>query len=279
MPQMNGVGLSETWLLERCGDIHWRLVSGLVGKPPTDLTDTLGRRIYASFIAIDIKGGSLHLFREGEEVRYQSRIVWSSNRRHESEHEWRGSDGHIAVRMLSVFLIRKDESLNDLAEPAIGKPPSVQRHSQVESSDLEMTFRAEDRTVTSTELPVFDFRPTLSLDFNGARLLYFARYHQFVERAEMALLGEALEQCYSIKERSLLYFSNLNPGESVSVMFSSLAESPTERKSKAALVRTSDRKLLARVTTVKQRVNCAGLETPVASWLATSSDRPRGQSR
>jgi probable biosynthetic protein (TIGR04099 family) len=255
MPQMNGVGLSETWLLERCGELHWELVSEYVGKQPTDLVDSLGRRVYASFVAIDIKGAPFHCFREGEQLRHASRLVGSWKTRIESDHSWQGPSGCVAVRMLSVFLIRKDERLNDLAEPSAEWLSKLQRLPQSRNSDLELAFRSEERAPTDTHLPMLSFRPTLALDFNGARLLYFARYHQFIERAETELLGEETDQCYSIKERSLLYFSNINPGESVSVSFSSLLDSPTERKSTADLVRTIDRKLLARVTTVKQRVN------------------------
>lgn len=255
MPQMNGLGLSETWLLERCGELHWELVSEQVERQPTDLMDTQGRRVYTSFVAIDIKGAPFHSFREGEHLRHTSRLVGSWKTRLESEHLWQGPCGCVAVRMLSVFLIRKDERLNDLGEPAAEWLSKLQRLPQCRNSDLEMAFRSEERAPTDTHLPMLSFRPTLALDFNGARLLYFARYHQFVERAEIELLGEEAGQCYSTKERSLLYFSNINPGESISVSFSLLLDSPTERKSTADLVRTIDRKLLARITTAKQRVN------------------------
>ena len=49
-------GLSESWILKECGDIHWELLAELHRTCPEELADKEGNRLYPSILAFSLRG-------------------------------------------------------------------------------------------------------------------------------------------------------------------------------------------------------------------------------
>jgi probable biosynthetic protein (TIGR04098 family) len=75
-----------------------------LGVPSHELRDTLGRRIYISFIAVRLSSAYLHSFRQGDLLAHCSSLVQRSATRFESVHRWGCDSRAVDVEMLSVFL-------------------------------------------------------------------------------------------------------------------------------------------------------------------------------
>lgn len=89
------------------------------------------------------------------------------------------------------------------------------------------------------------------MDFNGAQLLYFASYHEFIDRAEWERSISPSPSC-TTTERELFYFANMNPGDNVLLQFASVNTDLRPRFSHhCKLFRASDRRLMAEIFTWK----------------------------
>jgi probable biosynthetic protein (TIGR04098 family) len=75
MPQLSGVGLSETWLLEKCGDLHWAMICDRVGGRSHEMQDGSGHRVYSSFVALRVTSQGLDGFSEGDTLHHSSALV------------------------------------------------------------------------------------------------------------------------------------------------------------------------------------------------------------
>jgi probable biosynthetic protein (TIGR04099 family) len=141
MPQLSGVGLSETWLLETCGDLHWSMICHGLGVPSHELRDALGRRIYISFIAVQVSSTYLNAFREGDLVQHSSSLVQRSATRFESVHRWVCGSKAVDVEMLSTFLCRRGDGGNALEEAQLAGLPESTLGST--PSHLERAIRSQ----------------------------------------------------------------------------------------------------------------------------------------
>jgi probable biosynthetic protein (TIGR04099 family) len=258
MPQLSGVGLSETWLLETSGDLHWSMVCHRLGAPSHELRDALGRRVYISFVAVRVTSECMDQFMEGDLLHYASSLIQCSPTRFESLHSWQCGSKTVEVEMLSIFLRRREDGGNALeeAQPARASEPGM----GADATDLERAFRHQmwkrgGRKAVQHEC---SWQPTLALDYNGAGLLYFARYHQIVERAEASVAGESADVSYALQRRETYYFANLDAGESVTVGLSEISSAGRPRQHQAEIRRSRDGRLMARIITVKKRRASAG---------------------
>jgi probable biosynthetic protein (TIGR04099 family) len=252
MPQLSGVGLSETWLLEKCGDLHWAMICDRLGRPSHEMRDASGHRVYSSFVALRVTSQGLDGFGEGETLHHSSALVQRSRTRFESLQRWRSGSKTVDVEMLSVFLRRRGDASNSMEEADIPSAPGFSRDT---ISDLEGRFRGQNKNCGGEPaiLHVCTWQPTLALDYNGARLLYFARYHHIVERAEASVFSESFEACYAVECREIYYFANLDPGEEVTVGFTEICSTDWLRRHRAEIRRARDGRLMARVITAKKR--------------------------
>ena len=264
MPQLSGVGLSETWLLETSGDLHWSMVCHRLGAPSHELRDALGRRVYISFVAVRVTSECIDQFMEGDLLRYASSLIQCSPTRFESRHSWHCGSKTVEVEMLSIFLRRREDRGNALEEAQPAR--TSEAGPGAGATDLERAFRNQlwkrgGRRALQHECA---WQPTLALDYNGAGLLYFARYHQIVERAEASVAGESADVSYALERRETYYFGNLDAGESVTVGLSEVSSAGRPRRHQAEIRRSRDGRLMARIVTVKKRRASAG-EGPAGS--------------
>jgi hypothetical protein len=84
-------------------------------------------------------------------------------------------------------------------------------------------------------LHVCTWQPTRPLDYNDAGLLYFARYHRRVERAEVPVLRKTSARCCAVADREMC-----------------------ARPRTAEIRRARDGRRMARVITLKRRITGDG---------------------
>src|SRR6266568_4215797 len=67
MPQMAVGCLSENWLLKELGSLHWDRLCRSLGATSQSLSDSEGRRLYATFVRIKLDlADNLAAFHEGD---------------------------------------------------------------------------------------------------------------------------------------------------------------------------------------------------------------------
>lgn len=227
MPELCLGGLSETWLLKACGDLHWRLIAEAAGRDRPDFRDAGGERIYAAFRALRAEDLELDSFAEHDELGLLSEVAQVSRTRFASRHALlRGGRAAGVVELLSAFVKRDASGANRSIARAVaagvadgadaGADWAVRRL----ANDLRggawrdrFAFRAEDVATAS-----YEARPCPSQDFNGADLLYFVSYPAFADRAEWELLDPPAAGA-TTRVREVVFHGNIEPGERIRARF------------------------------------------------------------
>jgi probable biosynthetic protein (TIGR04098 family) len=137
---------------------------------------------------------------------------------------------------------------------------------------VQRLARGESRThrIQDLEIPCDDSRclheevyePSPYVDFNGARLLYFATYPTLSDNCERAYVNEAARGQRtadwavraSTRARHVFYFANLNLGESVAVRIHYSQAFEDVHLFASSIVRLRDQRRMARIFTVKSLV-------------------------
>jgi probable biosynthetic protein (TIGR04098 family) len=102
-------------------------------------------------------------------------------------------------------------------------------------------------------LNTFEYAPCPTVDFNGARLLYFANYQDILDRAEWMQFRDLSLEDFSTSKRHIKYFGNVDSRDTVRVEFMSAESTGNRLVHEAALLRGSDGKVIAEVETEKTR--------------------------
>ncbi|WPB55609.1 Pnap_2097 family protein [Xylophilus sp. GOD-11R] len=227
MPQLDGCGLSETWLQKTCGAAHWRGLEAHLGRPAQDWRDASGRRVYAAFGIVRLRAARLAKAVEGERLRIASTLAAVGRSQAWSRHRLSTRGERIGeLEMLSVFIGRGDDGSNrsvrrvSMRDEAAAEPTgarAVADHARAWRASLAQPVPAAEpyRTVRWLACP--------RNDFNGAGLVYFCHFTAWADRALSGwhLLGAGQR----VVERECLFLGNLDPGEEVELALR--ADQPT----------------------------------------------------
>lgn len=268
MPHLTYGGLSENWLLKTCGDLHWQAICAGMGRQSHEITDAAGNRLYPSFVELLHSGARLSDFGENDEIeidvtvrKLSARRSWSCQRLAK-----RRSNTMLKMEMLTLFMKRgKAETSNvglEATDPGaqIALTPFdpdrdaseiVDRRARI--YDDEMANDAAGLDTAYRSLNTFEYRPCPTVDFNGARLLYFANYQDIVDRAEWAQFRHWPLQDFSTARRHIRYFGNIDLRDAILVEFLSAEFKNDTIEHEAALIRASDNKVIAEVRSRKER--------------------------
>ena len=260
MPELCLGGLSETWLLKACGDLHWRLIADVCGVAAADFRAATGEKIYAAFCATQSDNLALDAFAEHDVLTIRSEIARTSRTRFASTH-WLQRHGARAGRivLLSTFVKRVEGGGNrSIAKVALpGLPAWDALSSTAPIAALAARLRpgrwTEHRGFTYEEqadIGRFDLRPCPTQDFNGAELLYFCAYQAFADRAEWALL-DLPARGVAVRGREIAFHGNLEPGERLTVRLRGLKRSGNAVEHWMSLEAAADGRPLADVFTTK----------------------------
>jgi probable biosynthetic protein (TIGR04099 family) len=227
MPHLSLGGLSENWLLKECGHIHWQLLARYFQLGSPDFRDRFGNRLYAAFVAVELRNARLEMIRERDGLEVRSDIKRLSRSQFVSIHRVECEDAPCAtVEMISVFL-RRSEPKNNHSVMRASIPcdeysdESPESHPLVkESRALRNNTFARDASIFRLGSPnpdhEFQFKPCPHGDFNGAQFLYFAAHQAIIDRAEWhwELSQRKIAQTSS---RRLFYYGNVNVGETLEI--------------------------------------------------------------
>jgi len=220
MPQLDGCGLSESWLQKTCGEIHWRGLAESLGRPAEEWADAAGQRVYAAFGLVRLSQGRLELAREGQCLQLQSCMAPVGRSQAWSQHRLQAADGHLGtLEMLSVFVGRGDDGSNRSVRRVAMREPG--RETSPEARALVDHARAlrlhRSAAAWRTGGPVLAFMPCPRGDFNGAGLVYFPSFTVWSDRALFS--WGRLAATDRVTGRECLFLGNQDIGQPVEVLW------------------------------------------------------------
>lgn len=260
MPQLNANGLSENWLLKECGDRHWQGIAQAQGLARPEFRDAQGHKVYAAFTLVRIGAGRLEQIAENDSFTITSQCLPVGRAQHYSRHVLQ-AQGQTAGRleMLSAFVRRAQPGSNRSVVRAAMDETSAPTPDPALSTAAEAfvqrgrAHRAMEPSRANEPAYTLDFTPCPNNDFNGADLLYFSAFQSMVDRAEWAwmLHTQPPGRPAALRERELVFFGNLDLGDSVKIQLQPQAGDHGGLCHQSVLQRQSDGVCIARVVTRK----------------------------
>lgn len=234
MQQLSPHGLSETWALGFCGDIHWQMLSGASGQESFGFRAADGLPIYAAFCAtrIDLTPSQGLL---GADLTIRSRLASLGGTRIGSRHEFRQGRQVIgSLLMLSTFVAHDETASNRRIVRAMPERDCVLPEAGIALKELDARARSVSRTLRGQRVEEgVGITPNPSLDFNAVGLLYFVSFTRLVESTAQTVDG--------VRAREIVYLGNLDQGETVKVL----------RSGTEALVAREDGHIIAQIAEVR----------------------------
>jgi probable biosynthetic protein (TIGR04098 family) len=237
----DAAGLSENWLLRRCGDLHWRrvhLALGAEAVPPGGLLGPDGGALYPTFVAIRCRYDVPFC-----EVRLGDRLASQVAESHFGRTFFHGrvtfarGAARLVVELLTTFTERVHDGSNELhraeapgepgpdSNPLEAPPPLLTLAQAVRHGDLSSFERRGFRTPAFARgwPPSASGEPSPYVDFNGVGLLYFAAYPTLADALErrivrrFALADDARDwaSATSTVARDVFYHRNLDLGQGI----------------------------------------------------------------
>ncbi|MDE1184812.1 Pnap_2097 family protein [Paraburkholderia sp.] len=265
MPHLSLTGLSENWLLKECGHRHWEALAADTARRVPDFIADDGRRSYAAFTALSLRGAALDGIDENDTFDIDTTLCRVGPVRHFSTHRIAGSQHTVAtLSMMSTFVNRVEAGNNRsvvraafkaLAGDIVPLPADAVTMSEagkrIRNGDLrDIVDMADIARDASGNGPAVTFTPCPNNDFNGADFLYFASFAAYVDRAEWQVhrfLNPPLTA-----RRDMFFHGNINVGDSLDVRFSAHAVNDEALVHWCEISRASDGRKIADVVTKKR---------------------------
>ncbi|MGI6322611.1 MAG: Pnap_2097 family protein [Bacteroidales bacterium] len=273
MPQMSNNALSENWLLKELGDIHWKMLSKGLEQRSVDLKDDTGNRLYATFIRIQYSLAPLYSFGESERLLLEGNIKRFGGNTYLSVINGASNENGISANLMTSFTIRESndnsrilrsnpqEKTNSILH--LERMPEFLNEYRLlkteQLNELEIShFKFE---IKKTPIGSFEYDINPYYDINGVGLLYYASYPIISDTCVAGYLKEGknlidFETNYHTTYRDVFYFANCNVEDRIICdMFSISFDNNKKLQIQSALYRKSDRKLMAKIFTIKEKQN------------------------
>lgn len=206
MPHLNYHGLDQIWLAKTIGHTHWEMLS----NGPAKTKDN--ERLYASFfcVKLDFNQGQ-HLYKEGDEVSFDSTIFKFNNQIYRTMHTISNGE-NVTTAILESIFVKKDLTSNALVrdDPDAANINDIAKIDKVfidEHKKLKKELRNGEITESLVELP---FSPETY--FNAVKILYCANYLNLVAQCEYQCIPKLKDP---IKDLTIYYFANIEVGDKV----------------------------------------------------------------
>jgi len=274
MPQMAVEALSESWLFKEIGGVHWDMLCNGLGRKSFDLKDDVGNRLYATFIRIRLDcTGSLFDFKENENLMIQGRINRFGNSMYHSMISIDGHSATINAELLTSFSIRNDSDNSKLvkSQPSPGTnlideydtiPHFANEYRLMKKRELKsvsykgLEFSIAEDAIFETEYSINPF-----YELNGVGLLYFAAYPIINDTCTAQYFNEGAtgfdrwEQSYYTVTKDVFYYANCNIDETIVFkLHEAIPLDGGKVKLSSTLYRKSDASILAKIFSIKQKV-------------------------
>lgn len=256
MPQMALSGLSEAWVFKEIGDLHWSVLTRGLRTPSAAVSDSEGDRLYATFTRICLTSDApLTDFAENERLtldldmsRYGAGMFFSAA-------AVTGACGTVRAQVMTSFSKFGEAGANTSlrkGQPVI--PQDCDIPPLTELPAFAQSYRAQRAAALTPPLFSCEYEIVPPHDINGVGLLYFAAYPIIVDVCAMRRAGGTLFSQFSTIHRDVFYFANSTPDETLIFQVHRWDETEAAIAFDASLSRKSDGKLMAFITTTKQRI-------------------------
>lgn len=265
LPHMAMRGLGEPWLMRELGDIHWSALLRELETTASELSDSNGDRLYATFTRIRWRSDvPLTSYQESEAFDLETRVERYGAGMFFSRVKGNGARGTLDAEVMTTFAKFGEAGANTSllkGQPVI--PPGC----AIPAVPALPPFAADYRALRASDFgpSVFecDYEQQPPHDINGVGLLYFATYPTIFELCLMRHGGRRLLTGFSLVERDICYFANADPDEVLRFRLHDLSEDEEGLSYRATLSRTSDGKTMAMATARKRAINLPPPGTPV----------------
>ncbi|NQX90957.1 MAG: hypothetical protein HRT74_02255 [Flavobacteriales bacterium] len=276
MPEMAIENLSENWLFKELGKEHWDLLCKGLDTPSSQMADELGNRLYATFVRIQLLSDqSLRDFNENEEVQMTGSIKRYGGGMYFSKFEFQSLDEtnkSIKANLMTSFSIRKSTGNKELVKSQPNSPTNlIESHDQIpafgndyrriKKQELkEISVNGEVFQVSDDDLFTYEYQLNPYYDLNGVGLLYFASYPIINDFCESNYFNSQegrstrWESSHATSARDILYYANCDMDDSIIYRLNSVEDLGNKVKISSSLYRKSDQKMMARIFTVKSKV-------------------------
>jgi probable biosynthetic protein (TIGR04099 family) len=248
MPHLNGSGLSETWLMKELGHRHWLMLARHLGLDTADFRTADGEEAYAAICATSLTAARFNAVRANDILTIHSTMSAVSRTQTSTRHELSVDDRSIGtVELISTFVHRTIKGNNhSIARVALREPQAqwfelsllAQNAASIRNGRLSRHFGLP--VLTDKPIRTFKFAPSISQEFNGAGLFYFAEFQ--------ALADRALENWFPAKgpviRKEVFFLGNIEKNESI---FFDLIACSAEKRTVFGQLRREDGKVIAKI--------------------------------
>jgi probable biosynthetic protein (TIGR04098 family) len=264
MPQMAMSGLSESWTFKEIGDLHWSVLTRGLRTPSSEVSDSEGDRLYATFTRLRLSSDiPLMGFVENEELTIDLDMTRYGAGMYFSTAELKGEHGIARAQLMTSFSKRGEAGSNTSllkGQPLI--PDDCEIPSVPELPAFAAEYRAQRALEPAPALFECEYEIVPPHDINGVGLLYFAAYPMIIDICAGKSAGRALFSDFSTVLRDVFYFANSMPDETLIFRIHAWEERGDTLAFDASLSRKSDGKTMAFVRTEKRRLGPGTVKAP-----------------
>ena len=166
----------------------------------------------------------------------------------------RGDKGNAVLQKSVPFVTNKE--INEIT-----LPPALQEYKLVRKSLVEEIIVAERKFQISDDLLFEYVHPIIPYyEINGVGLLYFAAYPTISDIGELEYLKTIRDAfkpatAYFTIGRKVFYLANCDSTDRVIYQLNSFEKEGNYMKIQSSLYRQSDRKMMAKIFTVKEKID------------------------
>ncbi|MBP1860519.1 Pnap_2097 family protein [Rhizobium herbae] len=219
MPHLSGCGLSETWLMKELGHRHWLMLALHLGMDNADFRTADGEEAYAAICASSLTAARFSDVQANDILTIRSVLSTVSRTQTLTRHEMSVHGRSIgACELVSTFVRRMVRGDNhSITRVALREPqstrfePSFLARAAADARNGRLEEHFGFPVMTDKALRECRFEPSLSQDFNGAGLLYFAEFQALADRAFERWFPDRR----SLVHRDVFFLGNIQPNESV----------------------------------------------------------------
>jgi probable biosynthetic protein (TIGR04098 family) len=277
MPQMSVGGLSESWLFKEAGDFHWAKLAAALQKLSNEISDEAGNRLYATFLRFRYTAtNTLAEFAENDPLSIDNTLSRFGKGIFFSLCQFESKGRVIAAELMSSFTARvgsnKDLMKGDPILPAnfsvndSASMPDFGAGYRDMRKSLQQQHALANETIPLTADVLFQCRYDINpfADVNGVNLIYFAAYPVIADICERRYVHEnrkafSYKTDYamdvSVLAKDIFYFGNLDVTDHIIYELNSFEVKGSKVLTQASLFRGSDKALIAKIFSIKQRVN------------------------
>lgn len=271
MPQMAIEALSENWLFKEIGDKHWEMLCAGLNANSFDLTDSMGNRLYATFVRIRLNmSSSLADFTENQNVKMKGYISRFGESMYFSNINFGDGSTFVNADLMTTFSIRNasDNKRLTKSQPAPGQNTINALNANPSFGDEYRLIKKQVKTSISFENYNFDISEDILFereyelspyhDLNGVGLLYFAAYPIINDICEASHFNQKLEERWELNYftsfKDILYYGNCNIDDSIIYRLHSYENIDDNHiKISSSLYRKSDNAVMAKIFSVKKK--------------------------